>query len=665
MEKKVSRKKKAKIATIFGDEVNRPKAKCHACDERIDKRNKATFFSCFECNSYCHTKIACSQWGPDGMANFVKTINTIGASQHGYGSVKCYYCNLKNENENSSATVISPSNSNSVCRQSAPVADAAATDNMESASVYENNIQPMDNASQGQNDCGGGMVQEHNSNEIITADNVDGIITAALAASQEFNIEVSFDENLAPSTSFTMVANQSTGNFDDELVLPLSSNSDDDVLSLNEHDTMGELHDNDQTMDDLVMSTNNELAGGPGGDQQITVVTQLVNNHSVTQIDSLSSALHEMGRLTSELNDYRVREIALVSTINGLERQKAALNAHIEKMVEVDRLNTELMQTKDKEALALTNEFDNERLELLTTIEKKSNEIQVLKDLLKDKPIDTSNDGDLKGIVATLTAKVDSLISSSDVPKFNPEDLRSKLQNSKNKAKLNANRTQSGHNRQKGPGSKAYQKDKAVGRRDQPNDSKSKNNTMAQPSKLMARLTPKVLDIDDKPQPNSGKKVSFRIIGVPTFIGGDKFLGSMIRQNNIPKNLISLHKDEFINAKRNLRYHTTPPILTNLLRNRHVFVNGRKYMVMHHSATKQCYHCLELDHVQHSCSNEQKCVKCGGNHPLRECAAHKYNCYNCSVANQRDRTQTNTNHKATDSQYPAICHQMAESDDTI
>lgn len=398
-------------------------------------------------------------------------------------------------------------------------------------------------------------------------------ITAALAASQEFNIEVSFDENLAPSTSFTMVANQSTGNFDDELVLPLSSNSDDDVLSLNEHDTMGELHDNDQTMDDLVMSTNNELAGGPGGDQQITVVTQLVNNHSVTQIDSLSSALHEMGRLTSELNDYRVREIALVSTINGLERQKAALNAHIEKMVEVDRLNTELMQTKDKEALALTNEFDNERLELLTTIEKKSNEIQVLKDLLKDKPIDTSNDGDLKGIVATLTAKVDSLISSSDVPKFNPEDLRSKLQNSKNKAKLNANRTQSGHNRQKGPGSKAYQKDKAVGRRDQPNDSKSKNNTMAQPSKLMARLTPKVLDIDDKPQPNSGKKVSFRIIGVPTFIGDDKFLGSMIRQNNIPKNLISLHKDEFINAKRNLRYHTTPPILTNLLRNRHVGVN--------------------------------------------------------------------------------------------
>lgn len=163
----------------------------------------------------------------------------------------------------------------------------------------------------------------------------------------------------------------------------------------------------------------------------------------------------------------------------------------------------------------------------------------------------------------------------------------------------------------------------------------------------------------DKPPPLG----YFRILGVPTFISGNKFATSMARQNKMPLDKISLTKDAELNGKRNLKFKTTATILRTVMRNRHVTVNGRRYVVHHHRAVKQCYKCLELSHTQSSCPNEQRCAKCGElGHGLAGCHVHKYRCHNCDMANQERGSKLNSNHKATDNICPQICLQMFNQD---
>ena len=48
--------------------------------------------------------------------------------------------------------------------------------------------------------------------------------------------------------------------------------------------------------------------------------------------------------------------------------------------------------------------------------------------------------------------------------------------------------------------------------------------------------------------------------------------------------------------------------------------------------TRQCYGCWETQHVRSNCPNKLKCVKCSGNHELKNCDAPKnhFCCPNCS-----------------------------------
>lgn len=60
----------------------------------------------------------------------------------------------------------------------------------------------------------------------------------------------------------------------------------------------------------------------------------------------------------------------------------------------------------------------------------------------------------------------------------------------------------------------------------------------------------------------------------------------------------------------------------------------------------RCYKCCGYNHKSNICKNQKACLRCGGQHEMKECGATKYECINCKVATQKMNININCDHPA-------------------
>ena len=69
--------------------------------------------------------------------------------------------------------------------------------------------------------------------------------------------------------------------------------------------------------------------------------------------------------------------------------------------------------------------------------------------------------------------------------------------------------------------------------------------------------------------------------------------------------------------------------LTNQLIKTGVYIGYTRFRVELDNKVFQCFKCQKLGHSAAGCSNQLTCVKCGGNHTLKDCTAQTAKCANC------------------------------------
>lgn len=72
----------------------------------------------------------------------------------------------------------------------------------------------------------------------------------------------------------------------------------------------------------------------------------------------------------------------------------------------------------------------------------------------------------------------------------------------------------------------------------------------------------------------------------------------------------------------------------------------RECRVLEHVYIKRCYKCLGFNHIAQSCTGDQKCSKCGGNHKYSDCKSKSLCCANCRSQNGKNKTNLDTKHHA-------------------
>lgn len=74
---------------------------------------------------------------------------------------------------------------------------------------------------------------------------------------------------------------------------------------------------------------------------------------------------------------------------------------------------------------------------------------------------------------------------------------------------------------------------------------------------------------------------------------------------------------------------------------------------------KKCYKCQAYGHLAVNCTNRIYCGSCTGNHYTRECQAEESKCINCLDANNKYKTNYNTQHST--SSYNCPCYKFKVS----
>lgn len=60
----------------------------------------------------------------------------------------------------------------------------------------------------------------------------------------------------------------------------------------------------------------------------------------------------------------------------------------------------------------------------------------------------------------------------------------------------------------------------------------------------------------------------------------------------------------------------------------------------------RCYKCCGYNHKSNTCMNKKACLRCGGEHEIKECSAERNECINCKVATKKFGSNIDCNHPA-------------------
>lgn len=85
-----------------------------------------------------------------------------------------------------------------------------------------------------------------------------------------------------------------------------------------------------------------------------------------------------------------------------------------------------------------------------------------------------------------------------------------------------------------------------------------------------------------------------------------------------------------------------------------VSIGWDRCRVYQHASVLRCFNCCGFNHSSRNCTKEKVCVKCAGNHDVKDCKNVENKCVNCCSAKANLKIDLNTNHTASDVNCPVF-----------
>lgn len=139
-------------------------------------------------------------------------------------------------------------------------------------------------------------------------------------------------------------------------------------------------------------------------------------------------------------------------------------------------------------------------------------------------------------------------------------------------------------------------------------------------------------------------------------LSDEQFL-TLLKESNISlaNSEVSIIRSYVIDSARpykNYIVSLTEAAHTELCKNGKVFLNLTSKNIYEYVDLLQCKRCWRYGHLHHGCKFKATCRKCGGDHPVTECAEELHKCANCIRYNTEKKAALKTSHRVTADRCP-------------
>lgn len=95
-----------------------------------------------------------------------------------------------------------------------------------------------------------------------------------------------------------------------------------------------------------------------------------------------------------------------------------------------------------------------------------------------------------------------------------------------------------------------------------------------------------------------------------------------------------------------------------MLNSEYIKVGWVKCMVREYYDLRRCFNCQGYNHKANACKNKAACIKCGGEHGIKECVSSENKCINCTKYNTSLGMDSNCEHNANDKCCPVFLRKL-------
>lgn len=143
--------------------------------------------------------------------------------------------------------------------------------------------------------------------------------------------------------------------------------------------------------------------------------------------------------------------------------------------------------------------------------------------------------------------------------------------------------------------------------------------------------------------------VKVKLIGMSDKLSEDEMLKTMKEQNDFLKNSEIKIKTIFENKKRNdfgAILEIDNEAYNKILNGDKIKIGWCRCRVFECVDVRRCYKCCGYNHISSHCKNRLSCLKCGGEHLMKDCSARNSVCVNCKIAVEKLNVKLDIFHPA-------------------
>lgn len=128
----------------------------------------------------------------------------------------------------------------------------------------------------------------------------------------------------------------------------------------------------------------------------------------------------------------------------------------------------------------------------------------------------------------------------------------------------------------------------------------------------------------------------------------------ILEQNQLAEGVKVTYVQKKRSGSKTIFCDCSPSAFNKLINMKKIYIGWERYPVYENLDVPRCFQCQGFYHKKSDCKNKVVCGKCSEEHDTSECPKQVKRCMNCLTANEKYKTNHNTQHESTDLECPTL-----------
>ena len=133
---------------------------------------------------------------------------------------------------------------------------------------------------------------------------------------------------------------------------------------------------------------------------------------------------------------------------------------------------------------------------------------------------------------------------------------------------------------------------------------------------------------------------------------------SILEQNQLTEGVKVTYVQKKKSGIKTIFCDCSPSAFRKIINMRKIYIGWERYPVYENLDIPRCFQCQEFYHKKTDCKNKVACAKCSEEHDSSECLRDAKRCVNCLNANEKYKTNHNSQHGSADMECPTLKYQI-------